>query len=444
MRRFRAHHRRFHRRHDFRLQRALFWWFGITILMTCLVSFGVMRLVSPDMHSWRRDADRLQAFAGGRFAKVWDDAAARLELTTAVSQAFDAAVQVEDVSGRKLDSVGGECVKEAVTIEVERDGRALGTVRGCLHQYHTHWAGVMVTLFAAFLTIWAATAKLSHRLTRPLRDLTRVTREIGEGKLESRVRLGHTHRGEVGILAESINEMAKRIERQLKDQRELLAGVSHEIRSPLARLRVLAELLQGGTASPDLHAKIELEVAEIDDLVGKLLASSRLDFGALELTMLCARDVALRALERAGLPPDLLNDTSHDAAVRGDATLLSRALGNLLENAQHHAGGVRAFTLRATDDDVRFEVSDAGPGLSPEALAHGFDPFFRGSQDGQTSSRGALGLGLSLVRRIARAHGGDATIENRPDEAGAIATLCLPRGISPDSSVVSTRSAGAT
>jgi signal transduction histidine kinase len=195
---------------------------------------------------------------------------------------------------------------------------------------------------------------------------------------------------------------------------------------------VLAELLQGGTASPDLHAKIEREVAEIDDLVGKLLASSRLDFGALELTVLCARDVALRALERAGLAPELLLDSSHDASVRGDATLLSRALGNLLENAQHHAGGVRALRLHATDSEVRFEVSDAGAGLSPEALAHGFDPFFRGAQDGQTSSRGALGLGLSLVRRIARAHGGDATIENRP-EGGAVATLCLPRGFSSDS-----------
>jgi len=296
-----------------------------------------------------------------------------------------------------------------------------------LRQGGPQWTGVLLTLFAAFVTIWAATAKLSRRLTRPLQDLTRVTREIGEGKLESRVRLGHTHRGEVGILAESINEMAKRIERQMKDQRELLAGVSHEIRSPLARLRVLSELLQGGTASADLHAKIELEVAEIDDLVGKLLASSRLDFGALELTLLCARDVALRALERAGLGPELLLDTSNDAGVRGDATLLARALGNLLENAQHHAGAVRALTLRATDADVRFEVSDTGPGLGPEALAHGFDPFFRGAQDGQTASRGALGLGLSLVRRIARAHGGDATIENQSNGCGAVATIVLPR-----------------
>jgi signal transduction histidine kinase len=355
-----------------------------------------------------------------------------LELASAVSQAFDAAIRVEDVNGRVLHRVGGECQKDAVTIDVTRGGLALGSVHGCLHQYRTHWTGVLVTLFAAFLTIWAATAKLSHRLTRPLQDLTRVTRELGEGKLESRVRLGHTHRGEVGILAESINEMAKRIERHMRDQRELLAGVSHEIRSPLARLRVLAELLQGPTPSPDLHAKIEREVAEIDDLVGKLLASSRLDFGALEQSVLCARDVALRALERAGLAADLLHDSSRDAGLLGDATLLARALGNLLENAQHHAGGVAALTLRADAQTVFFEVTDAGPGLSPEALAHGFDPFFRGTADGQTSSRGALGLGLALVRRIARAHGGDARIENRPDAAGAIATLAVPRVGEPD------------
>ena len=154
MRRIHRHHRRWHRRHDFRLQRALFWWFGITILMTSLVSFGVMRLVSPDMHSWRRDADRLQHFAADRFAKVWDDPPARLELASAVSQAFDAAIRVEDVNGRVLDRVGGECQKDAVTIDVTRDGRALGSVHGCLHEYRTHWTGVLVTLFAAFLTIW--------------------------------------------------------------------------------------------------------------------------------------------------------------------------------------------------------------------------------------------------------------------------------------------------
>jgi two-component system OmpR family sensor kinase len=195
----------------------------------------------------------------------------------------------------------------------------------------------------------------------------------------------------------------------------------------LARLRVLAELLQSGSLAPDLHAKIEREVVEIDELVGKLLASSRLDFGALDLQLLCARDVALRALERAGLAAELLSDTSDAAGIRGDATLLSRALGNLLENAEHHAGGVERLTLRADDATVYFEVTDGGPGLSSAAIAHAFDPFYRGSDDGQSSSRGALGLGLSLVRRIARAHGGEASIENRPAAPGALASISLPR-----------------
>jgi len=427
LRQFR-HQRRFRLRHDFRLQRRLFWWFGFTTFVTCLVSFGVMQLVSPEAHGWHKDAQRIQLFAADRFERVWDDAAARHELTEAVGKTFDADMKVRDAHGALLDSVGGACEEASLTLDVVRNGRALGTVRGCVnHARGLHWGGVLATLFAAFLTIWAATGKLAFHITRPLQDLTRVTRELGEGKLESRVRLGHHHKGEVGILAESINEMAKRIERQMRDQRELLAGVSHEIRSPLARLRVLAELLQSATPSADLHAKIEREVAEIDELVGKLLASSRLDFGALELQQLCARDVALRALEHAGLPPTLLLDTSQAANVRGDATLLARALGNLLENAQHHASGVEALTLAADDSDVSFEVIDHGPGLNADALAHGFDPFFRGARDGQTSSRGALGLGLSLVQRIARAHRGDATIQNRPSQAGAIAKLWLPR-----------------
>lgn len=430
--RHRERHERWLPGHHFRLQRALFWWFGITICVTSCVSFGVMRLASPDAQSWRKDAERMQAFAAGRFAKVWDDVQARRELMQAVSQAFDAAVKIRDANGALLDSVGGDCSTGTIRVDVQQGGKRLGTVEGCLRQHHRfRWTAVLASLGAAFLTIWAATAKLARRLTRPLRDLTRVTRELGEGKLESRVQLGHHHPGEVGILAESINEMAKRIERQLRDQRELLAGVSHEIRSPLSRLRVLAELLQSGHHSPDLHAKIELEVAEIDDLVGKLLASSRLDFEALELSTLCARDLALRALERAGLSPELLRDHSGGASVRGDATLLARALGNLLENAQHHAGGVTELTLRVVGERVCFEVHDAGPGLSPEALRHGFDPFFRGKSDGQVSSRGALGLGLSLVRRIARAHGGEASIENRTDGSGAVAVLSVPRDLSP-------------
>src|SRR5688500_20274701 len=83
------HHWR-RQRHDFRLQRALFWWFGITILLACAVSFGVIRLVSPEFHSWRRNVDRVQTFAAGRFAIVWDDPTARRELVQSSATAFNA------------------------------------------------------------------------------------------------------------------------------------------------------------------------------------------------------------------------------------------------------------------------------------------------------------------------------------------------------------------
>src|SRR5437868_6944969 len=89
-------HWRHHRRHDFRLQRRLFWWFGATTFLTCLVAFGVMHLTSPEAHAWRKDVERMQQFAAGRFEKVWDDPPARRELVEAVAQAFDAAVRLED------------------------------------------------------------------------------------------------------------------------------------------------------------------------------------------------------------------------------------------------------------------------------------------------------------------------------------------------------------
>jgi signal transduction histidine kinase len=232
----------------------------------------------------------------------------------------------------------------------------------------------------------------------------------------------------VGVLAEAINDMAVRIERQMTDQRELLAAVSHEIRSPLARLRVLAELLRGGNVSEETLAKLESETLEIDALVDKLLASSRLDFGALSPRNVSARELALRAVERAGLAPELVVDETGAATLDADATLLERALGNLLENAERHGGGVAALRVTCDAARVRFEVTDRGPGFSEQALAHAFDAFYRGERPGAASvaeadrrgAHGSLGLGLSLVERIARAHGGRAWVRNREGGGAAV------------------------
>jgi signal transduction histidine kinase len=189
---------------------------------------------------------------------------------------------------------------------------------------------------------------------------------------------------------------------------------------------VLVELAGGDGVSRERLAEIEAEIVGIDALIGKLLASSRLEFGALARQTMAASTLARRALEAQSLPPELLSNEAPDAGVEVDPTLVGRAVGNLLENARLHAGGVER--LRVTLDEsgppvVRLEVLDRGPGFTEEVLRRAFEPFYSGRED---AARGAsLGLGLALVARIAKAHGGRAFAENRPD-GGARAVLELP------------------
>jgi signal transduction histidine kinase len=218
--------------------------------------------------------------------------------------------------------------------------------------------------------------------------------------------------------------MASRIERQLREERALLAAVSHEIRSPLARLRMLSELARSGNQTEARLSEIEAEIEGIDSLIGKLLASSRLEFDALQRKTLSAREVARRALEALNLEPSLLQSPA-SVTLEGDATLLGRALGNLLENAGRHAGGAERLNVTThalpSGNVVRFEVLDRGPGFPAGALTRAFDAFFSAGAPDEPS----LGLGLSLVARIARAHGGRAYAENRAD-GGARVVLELP------------------
>ena len=272
------------------------------------------------------------------------------------------------------------------------------------------------------IALWLASGFIAWRITRPLMQVIRVTRDIRDGKLESRIELGR-HAGELGILAQSVNDMAARIEKQIADQRELLAAVSHEIRTPLGHMRILVESAREKEVDPALLADFEREVLEIDRLVAQLLAGSRLDFGTLDRRALDAADLAGLALERAGLPPEKLEVSTPDASLSGDATLLARALANLIDNAQRHAGGAVRVGVRADQASVVFEVDDGGAGFSDEDLTRAFESFYRGRQRGH----GSLGLGLSLVRRIAVAHGGRAWAENLPG-GGARVSFSVARG----------------
>ena len=245
---------------------------------------------------------------------------------------------------------------------------------------------------------------IAWRITRPLIMAIRAARDIGDGKLDTRIDV-RRHGGEVRLLANAINDMASKIQQQLSDQRQLLAAVSHELRTPLGHMRVLIETARDRN---DLEAlnELEREVLVLDDLVGKLLASSRLEFGNLDRRPLDLGELVTDTATHAGIAPEAI-EAIGDVRVSADPTLVRRAIANLIDNARVHGGGAVAVRVERRAGQIAVEVDDAGPGVPQDRRADAFRAFV-------PSSGGGLGLGLALVSRIAVAHGGGAWIADRP------------------------------
>lgn len=391
-----------------RLRRRIFWWFGVTILLSGLVGGAMVGLLSDTRGAWRDSIDRATVFVGHRFAEVWDDPAARDRLARSAAEELRLSIVLYDAEGRELARFGGECQPRHGGFEapVEREGRHLGELSACLVEPpHAGGWPLVMGMLAALSVLWAASGAIAWRLTRPLAQLVQVTRAIGEGKLSSRVTLPHAP-DELSVLARAVNDMADRIQKQLADQRELLAVVSHEIRTPLGHMRVLLDLARDGD-DPATLDELERELLEVDRLVDRLLASSRLEFDQIDRRPLEADALAARALARAELPRERLAVETEERTLVGDATLLGRALANLLENARVHGKGLVALRVLRREGRLAFVAEDAGPGLPVAARERLFESFVRGGEGGK------LGLGLALVQRIAAAHGGGAFAEDR-------------------------------
>jgi two-component system OmpR family sensor kinase len=418
-----------------RLHRRIFFLLGGSIFFTGVI-FAVTQW-SIGGQAFRKEIDAARVFVGRRFERVWDDPTERDTLARQMADDLSLDVRLRDAAHNEIASFGGPCVHPSLVAPVLRDGSTIGFADVCIERMHPRapLRALLPTLAAAFV-LWAASGRLARRLTRPYGELARVAHDIGMGKLASRFTLSHRGaHGEARVLADAINDMAARIEKQMNDQRELLAGVSHEIRTPLSRIRLLVELCRakggdpvGGDQGPAIDAKtldeIDREVVEIDALVSELLASSRLDFLALMPHALDAVDVAKRALERQGEEATKLTAEAAKIPLSADPTLLLRALANLIDNARSHGGGVDALVVRASARGVVFEALDRGPGFAVGEETRVFESFYQ-RPGAEPREKGALGLGLTLVKRIAEAHGGRAFAHNR-DGGGACVGIELP------------------
>jgi signal transduction histidine kinase len=275
-----------------------------------------------------------------------------------------------------------------------------------------------------------------RRLTQRLEGLQRSVQRWGEGDLSVRVPVQGDD--EVADLSERFNAAATRIEALMASQKSLLANASHELRSPLARIRMGLELMNVPAAEPAALARSRAEIlrnmAELDQLIDEILLASRLDakeadigtLEAVDLVGLCAEECA-----RVGASFDVPEGLAQ-LEVSGVAKLLRRMVRNLLENARRY-GAVSPETsqdagivlsLKRQVQQVLIEVGDRGPGVPLEYRERIFEPFFR--LPGASERVGGVGLGLSLVKSIAERHGGRVRCADRPG-GGACFEVSLPQ-----------------
>jgi signal transduction histidine kinase len=273
-----------------------------------------------------------------------------------------------------------------------------------------------LTLVLLVLAIGVAAYPLVRQISGRLERLQRGVESLGAGDFTARVAV--EGRDEVARLATSFNRAAGQIEQLVESHKSLLANTSHELRTPLARIRLAVELMKD---SVDEKRKIGLEqdIAELDWLVGEILLASRL--GA--VTEVASEEVDLLALaaeECARYDETQLEGSA--ITVRGDPRLLRRLLRNLLENARRHGSPPTQVRIAHTAAAVAITVWDAGPGLPATEFEKVFQPFYRPPN---SHSPSGSGLGLALVRQIARHHGGDAICTTQPDGPSAF-VVTLP------------------
>lgn len=341
-------------------------------------------------------------------------------------------------SGQRVSYASVPVPEQALTEEGPRPGYLVlvrperevsGQWRGLL------WPIALVGATAVALSSLAALA-LARTITRPLEDLTAATDRVAQGDYAVRVEV--PGKDEVSRLATAFNAMSRQVGEVQRRQRDFVANVSHDLRTPLTTIRGFTGALLDGTASTAdqrRHAAeaIDVAAARMDTLVTTLVDLARLEGGkvTLDLRPTPLADVIDQVLAmtqpaaaRAGVTCTV--DLAGAPVVLADGQWLARALGNVVDNAVRFApagGTVRIAALERPDGFVSLTVTDDGPGIAGEDLPRVFDRFYRGDK---SRTAGSSGLGLAIAREIVVEHGGDISIASVPS-LGTQVNIELPR-----------------
>lgn len=271
---------------------------------------------------------------------------------------------------------------------------------------------------------------LARYLTSPLRALQAALERFGHGDFAART--GSVRRDELGELARTFDRMAERIQNLVAAERRLLLDISHELRSPLARLGVAIELARSGDNRDAALDRIQKESDRLNMLVGELLQTMRAEVDPnmirtqpVRLDELLAAIVSDCAIEASARGCSLQFNAEGPVTVPGDAELLRRATENVIRNAIRYAPPQTAVEVRLTRHNhlARIQVHDHGPGVPEEALGRIFDPFYRVERD-RNRENGGVGLGLAIARRAVELHKGK--LEARNAHPGLLIEIELP------------------
>jgi two-component system sensor histidine kinase CpxA len=281
---------------------------------------------------------------------------------------------------------------------------------------------------------------IARHVTAPLIRLSSAAEAIAEGRLNTRVGLDlQKRRDEIAALARDFDRMAERIETLVTSQQDLLANISHELRSPLARLNVALELLkqEGADKNSEHLQRIALEARRLDTLIGHVLLLSRLDSkvlttapAAIDLAVITQEVLNDAGFEARAMSRDVVNGVMDNCAINGHEDLLRSAIENVVRNAVRHTppGTTVEVSLHremtANQSRGVLRVRDHGPGVPESMLEEIFRPFARVPSSDATNVSGS-GLGLAIAQRAVAAHRGSIRAQNAPD-GGLVIEIDLP------------------